>query len=1111
LRGLEQEGYLEELRREQDWLLSQREREQLEQALRISQDAAQSGLRLEDTDSAGQGRPLPAFFCPITAEIMRDPVTTADGQTYERAAIERWFESSDMSPATGANLPSKTVVPNIALRKAVEEWEHAYALHVRRANIELEGPALAAGSFKTVYRGTLRLHVQGGGSRTVTVAVLKMRRGDCTTEAGMFLKLGRHPRLVRFMGQCLEGDEHFLLIEFAALGSLSDAFETWEDTITLHHNLFILQQIAEGMEHLTANAVVHRDLAARNVLVFAFDPQVVSATSVKITDYGLSTSMYNRSHVTIQQGEVPYRYLSEEAILKGRFGEASDVWAFGVLAWELLTLGYIPYAKFTDDQKVVEFVTGGGRLSKEEVTCECPDALWSIMVRCWSKKPRDRPTFSSLVAALQTLRATSCNCIVYWNLTDEEAARKTDALVVQDAIDAAEASRAKEQQERADAELARRLHRQLQLEEEGEAQAAEEAKQKKDEQQELDAELARRLQRELQVVEEAELRRDRDVAAQILGTDAELAPLALALPGAWSPQILGTDSELAPAAAGYNASDVKDVAEGPLAKELQERADVELAKRLQMQLRIDRAQAAEEAKKKKEEEEAANSRAPSAAQTQAEAEAKKEEEELEDFTLLDFSGTTRLLKSASSFSSSSSSSSSSAGAASTPENEEALLAAVYNGDEPKVRELIKAGTNVDCRNADKWSPLHVTAYLGHVSRCSGDMKLANVAMSLAKLLLDSNANVDALDKIKWTPLHQAARYGHDTMTKLLLDSKANVNALDNASRTPLHAAAYNGKRAIVARLLEYKAEINARDKNGDTPLKDAQKRGHRTVASLLSQMEEAQAAEEAKKKKEEEEEAANSEAANSEAPSAAQTKAEADAKKEEDEQEDFTLLDFSGTTRLLKSASSSSSSSSSYSSPGAASTPQNEEALLAAGENGDEPKVRELIKAGTNVDCQNAEASYARDVRYAAEAPRAKPYIRIYTNILLREAQESAAQELQERADVELAKRLQMQLQIEGAQAAEEVKKKKEEEGVNSKATSAAQAKAEAEAKNERKKEELPPAGAASTPQNQEALLAAAENGEEPKVRELIKAGTNVDCQNADRGLPPTYQTACNL
>jgi serine/threonine protein kinase len=256
---------------------------------------------------------------------MRDPVATADGQTYKRAAIERWLERSDTSPVNGAKLPSKTLVPNIALRQAVEEWEQAYALHVRRADIELEGPALAAGSFKTVYRGTLRLHVQGEPSRSVTVAVLKMRRGDCATEARTFLTLGRHPKLVRFWGQCIDGEDHILLTEFAPLGSLSDNFERWEGTITLHHNLFILEQIAEGMAYLIDNGIVHRDVAARNVLVSAFDPQVVSATSVKITDYGLSANMYNRSHVTVRQGQVPYRYLSEEAILKGRFGEASDV------------------------------------------------------------------------------------------------------------------------------------------------------------------------------------------------------------------------------------------------------------------------------------------------------------------------------------------------------------------------------------------------------------------------------------------------------------------------------------------------------------------------------------------------------------------------------------------------------------------------------------------------------------------------------------------------------------------------------------------------------------------------------------------------------------------
>ena len=225
------------------------------------------------------GRALPAFFCPMTFDIMRDPVSTADGHTYDRAAIENWLERNDTSPATGAKLPQKTLTPNIALRQAIEEWEHVHARHVRRADIELEGPPLASGSFKTVYRGTLRLRVQDRTSMKVPVAVLKMRRGDCATEASMFLKLGRHPNLVRFMGQCLEGEEHILLTEFAALGSLSDAFETWEDTISLDHNLLIMQQIAQGMEYLTSNGIVHRDLAARNSLVFAFDPEVIHASA----------------------------------------------------------------------------------------------------------------------------------------------------------------------------------------------------------------------------------------------------------------------------------------------------------------------------------------------------------------------------------------------------------------------------------------------------------------------------------------------------------------------------------------------------------------------------------------------------------------------------------------------------------------------------------------------------------------------------------------------------------------------------------------------------------------------------------------------------------------
>ena len=136
---------------------------------------------------------LPSFLCKITDEIMRDPVFSADGQTYERAQIEQWLVRNDPSPATGARLPHKDLVPNIALRQAIEEWENMHAMHIRRADVELPERPISAGSFKTVYKGTLRVHMLDGQTKTQTVAVLKMRKGDCSTEARIFLKLGRHP------------------------------------------------------------------------------------------------------------------------------------------------------------------------------------------------------------------------------------------------------------------------------------------------------------------------------------------------------------------------------------------------------------------------------------------------------------------------------------------------------------------------------------------------------------------------------------------------------------------------------------------------------------------------------------------------------------------------------------------------------------------------------------------------------------------------------------------------------------------------------------------------------------------------------------------------------
>ena len=324
------------------------------------------------------------FLCPMSSEIMRDPVTCADGHSYERTEIERWLSTHSTSPRTGAQLPNNVLTSNHALRNAIEEWLLANFKRVPRSAITFDERALAHGSFKSVHRGTLR-------GRSEPIAVLRMKAGgSCEEEAATLVKLGRHPNLVRYLGVCNEGPDQLLLTELAPHGSLDHFLEAHEDEVTLPHKLKMLEQICAGMVALRGEGMVHRDLAVRNILVFAFEAHDPAATVVKITDFGL-----------VQGEAVPFRWMPPEALQRRRFSEKSDVWAYGVTAWELLTDGQMPFAFITSAEAVAERVCGGERLKRPG---ECPDALWALMQRMWAERPADRPTFVEVADALVILR-----------------------------------------------------------------------------------------------------------------------------------------------------------------------------------------------------------------------------------------------------------------------------------------------------------------------------------------------------------------------------------------------------------------------------------------------------------------------------------------------------------------------------------------------------------------------------------------------------------------------------------------------------------------------------------------------------------------------------------
>jgi serine/threonine protein kinase len=119
-------------------------------------------------------------------------------------------------------------------------------------------------------------------------------------------------------------------------------------------------------------------------------------TQIKISDFGLTVNAYTATAQYLADGPKPIRYLAPEALRKNRYSEKSDVWAFGVAAWELLTDGDVPFYDIETD--VVRHIAGGGKLATP--TTADTDTMWAAVQPCFALSPRDRPTFAQLGVSL---------------------------------------------------------------------------------------------------------------------------------------------------------------------------------------------------------------------------------------------------------------------------------------------------------------------------------------------------------------------------------------------------------------------------------------------------------------------------------------------------------------------------------------------------------------------------------------------------------------------------------------------------------------------------------------------------------------------------------------
>ncbi|XP_072019234.1 uncharacterized protein [Amphiura filiformis] len=362
---------------------------------------------------------------------------------HQRVAAKRYISPEDDKVYEIPQEPQRRPAPTLDRRgivatlprhrkRGMVPWSH---MHVSTDD------RLGKGAFGEVYLG----YVWSDNLQQWKPAAIKILKGNApeqektafNDEVKMMQKIGYHKNVISLLAAST--DDNGILhvgIQLALHGNLrrylrryrkarqkdaakatqlprqstdADGDEEEVPELTLKQLLTFSLHVNEGMRHLVKKQVIHRDLAARNVLLADEDDNFIA----KVADFGLARD--DDYGISTHKSRVATRWLAMESLAYRKYSHKSDVWAFGVLLWEIITLGSTPYQDL-DKRYIHEYLQAGNRLPQPE---GCNNEIYQLMRKCWQETPEQRPTFDELKMQLQGIMERKEDEGHYMNWTPE--------------------------------------------------------------------------------------------------------------------------------------------------------------------------------------------------------------------------------------------------------------------------------------------------------------------------------------------------------------------------------------------------------------------------------------------------------------------------------------------------------------------------------------------------------------------------------------------------------------------------------------------------------------------------------------------------------------------